>query len=112
MDIYGSEEPPSYDLGKVSAPVALYFGDNGMTFLCILLYNYNSQRYFLVSLSFLDWLANRKDVLRTISELPNIVDIYEVPYTNFNHMDFLYGMDVGTVLYPELLTQMSKALDV
>jgi len=87
MDIYGSEEPPSYDLGKVSAPVALYFGDN-------------------------DWLANRKDVLRTISELPNIVDIYEVPYTNFNHMDFLYGMDVGTVLYPELLTQMSKALNV
>jgi len=86
MKIYGTKIAPAYDLAKVTAPVALYFGDN-------------------------DWLANRKDVLRAISELPNLVDIYEVPYKNFNHMDFLYGMDVGTVLYPELLKQMSNALN-
>jgi len=86
MEIYGTKKAPAYDLGKVTAPVALYFGDN-------------------------DWLANRKDVLRTISELPNLVKAYEVPYEDFNHLDFLYAKNVGTVLYPELLKLMSNALN-
>ena len=28
QDIYGQETPPDYDLTKVTAPVALYWGDN------------------------------------------------------------------------------------
>ena len=56
-----------------------------------------------------DWLADREDVIKAISELPNIVKNFEVPYENFNHMDFLYAMNVGEVLYPTLLEEMAKA---
>ena len=28
QEIYGQDTPPDYDLGKVTAPVALYWGDN------------------------------------------------------------------------------------
>jgi len=84
MKIYGQKSAPNYDLAKVTAPIALYFGDN-------------------------DWLADREDVIKAISELPNIVKNFEVPYENFNHMDFLYAMNVGEVLYPTLLEEMAKA---
>ena len=29
MKIYGQKSAPDYDLAKVTAPIALYFGDNG-----------------------------------------------------------------------------------
>ena len=48
-------------------------------------------------------------MIKAISELPNIVKNFEVPYENFNHMDFLYAMNVGEVLYPTLLEEMAKA---
>ena len=48
-------------------------------------------------------------MIKAISELPNIVKNFEVPYENFNHMDFLYAMNVGEVLYRTLLEEMAKA---
>jgi len=78
---YGTSTPPQYDIGAITAPVAVYWGDN-------------------------DWLAQRDDVLRMTAQLPNLVHSYEVPYPTFNHMDFLYGIDADTLLYPEILKQM------
>ena len=38
MEVYGTKKAPAYDLGKVTAPIAMYFGDNGKTlFTCIFL---------------------------------------------------------------------------
>ena len=47
-----------------------------------------------------------QDVIKITSEVPNLVISYEVPYEKFNHMDFLYAIDVGTLLYEEVLKQM------
>lgn len=65
-------------------PVAAYYGDN-------------------------DWLVVPQDALRAINQFPNLVDSYEVPYPNFNHIDFVSAIDADTLLYPEVLKQMSKA---
>jgi len=28
IDVYGTEEPPAYDISKITVPVAIYWGDN------------------------------------------------------------------------------------
>jgi len=81
----GSDTPPVYTLDKVTAPVSAYYGNN-------------------------DWLVVPEDAQRAISEYPNLVSSYEVPYKAFNHIDFVSAIDVDSLLYPEVLQQMSKYL--
>jgi len=85
IEMYGQDTPPDYDLSKVTAPVALYWGDN-------------------------DWLAQQTDILRLITKLPNIVNGfgYEVPYEQWNHLDFIYGIDANTYVYDEMLKLMQE----
>jgi len=85
QNIYGQDTPPDYDLSKVTAPIALYWGDN-------------------------DWLAQQTDILRLITKLPNIVNGfgYEVPYEKWNHLDFIYGIDANIYVYDELLKVMQE----
>jgi len=83
---HGSREVPTYHLYDVESPVAVYYGDN-------------------------DYLSDIKDVDMTISELPFIVSsphimIHEVDYTNWNHIDFVWGMDAKTYVYEDLLDNL------
>merc|ERR1719489_709381 len=86
---YGTSTPPKYNVSKVTAPVALYYGKN-------------------------DWLATHQDVEeRLVPELQNLILKYEVPFAKFNHLDFQYAIDVVPLLYNELLRQMeNKRLEV
>jgi lysosomal acid lipase/cholesteryl ester hydrolase len=38
--------------------------------------------------------------------LPNLIDDYLVPYPNWNHLDYLWGIDANTLVYPEVLKNM------
>ena len=85
---HGDEGIPTYNLYDVESPVALYYGDN-------------------------DLLADVTDVEKTISELPFIASIpnswimiHEVDYTNWNHVDFVWGMDAKTYVYQDLITNL------
>jgi len=85
---HGAEGIPTYNLYDVESPVALYYGDN-------------------------DLLADITDVEKTISELPFIASIpnlwimiHEVDYTNWNHVDFVWGMDAKTYVYKDLITNL------
>jgi len=82
-DVYGQDTPPDYDLKKVTAPIALYWGEN-------------------------DWLAHPADVLRLLSGLPNLAVNFEVPYAEWNHLDFIYGIDADKLLYPEIIKNMEN----
>jgi len=82
-EVYGTPDPPVYDVKKVTAPVVTYWGDN-------------------------DWLAQPPDVLRLTAQLPNLVESYEVPFNGWNHLDFVYGIDANTLVYPELFKNMEK----
>ncbi|KAJ3658391.1 hypothetical protein Zmor_010131 [Zophobas morio] len=83
LEIYSSETPPSYDISKISSPVALYYGKN-------------------------DAVVNPEDVAELLSELPNAVNDYLVSFELFNHFDFLFAIDVVELLYTELISVMDK----
>ncbi|XP_014243472.1 lipase 3-like [Cimex lectularius] len=79
---YGSDAPPEYPLGKVTSPVILQFSDN-------------------------DWLAGIKDVEKLYGSLPNARK-FEVPYPYFNHLDFLWAINVREVLYDPLIKMLKE----
>jgi lysosomal acid lipase/cholesteryl ester hydrolase len=74
LELYGQEEPPHYDISKITAPVAFYWGEN-------------------------DWLGVKSDVYRMAELMPNLVRKYRANHDKFNHMDFLYARDAVTLLY-------------
>jgi len=80
---HGTSIPPKYDLTKVNTKIALFWGDN-------------------------DWLAQAEDLLRLVMKLPNIVENYEVPWPEWNHLDFLYAIDIDQYTNNHLLEVLSK----
>ncbi len=41
---------------------------------------------------------------------PDIVfDYYEVPYPSWNHLDFLWGIDANTLVYPQVMSNMVRS---
>jgi len=82
---HGAEGVPSYKLSDVTTPVAVYWGQN-------------------------DWLAAPEDVLRTIAELPNIVDgmLHMIEFELWNHLDFLWAKDVDKYVYADVLANMER----
>ena len=59
-----------------------------------------------------DWLWKQnilQDVLTALTELPNIFDNYEVPYENWNHLDYLFGIDADRLVYDQVLANINRA---
>jgi len=83
---YGREEPPEYKLEEVTCPVLLYWGAG-------------------------DWLAQPRGVARIADQLPNLVDSVRVAHGQWNHLDFLWGRDVRTLLYDQMLAAMTRFTD-
>lgn len=80
---YGRLTPPSYDLKKITAPVALFY-------------------------SSYDWLASTTDVQRLGKQLPNVVKWKLIAYEKFTHLDFVIARDVRKLVYDEVLELMKK----
>ena len=86
IDKYGQEEPPEFLIENIKVPVASYWSLN-------------------------DWLAQPQDVLRFLSKLPNNYATYQVPFELWNHLDYLWGIDAKTILYPEIIKNMDAYLN-
>ncbi|XP_063239530.1 lipase 3-like isoform X2 [Bacillus rossius redtenbacheri] len=80
---YGSLDPPDYDLSKITAPVYLHWSSN-------------------------DWMAAVQDVKELENKLPNVMESRQVPDTNFNHLDFMWAIDVKTLLFDAIIAQMKE----
>lgn len=78
---YGRLTPPDYNLNNVRVPVGVYYSQN-------------------------DWLAEVEDVQRLLANLPNVTEKYLVPHKNFNHIDFMWGIDAPTLIYKRLIARM------
>ena len=81
---YGRMTPPDYNLDNVQAKVALHYASD-------------------------DWLASPQDVEKLGSKLPNVVGMFHVPHTRFNHVDFVWGTNVRTIVYDKILRLMRLA---
>lgn len=81
---YGSMRPPAYNLRNIRAPVALHYSTN-------------------------DWLAAVEDVEELHQGLPNVIGKFLVPDPQFNHLDFVWAIDVETLLYRRMFTIMRLA---
>jgi lysosomal acid lipase/cholesteryl ester hydrolase len=80
---YGTPEPPDYDISKITAPVALHYGQN-------------------------DWLVGLEDAFRLRDELPNLAADNMIAYEKFNHLDFLWATDVIELLYNDVIAVMEN----
>ncbi|XP_017775706.1 PREDICTED: lipase 3-like, partial [Nicrophorus vespilloides] len=79
---YKQKTPPSYNLTQITAPVALYYAKN-------------------------DLKSDIIDVQRLTEELPNVVVKHLIEYEHFNHMDYLFAIDVVKFLYNDILNCMN-----
>ncbi|XP_047505130.1 lipase 3-like [Pieris napi] len=80
---YGSLAPPSYPVEKITAPVAIFYGEG-------------------------DWLCDISDVKILKSRLPNLVDIYRVDDDHFTHFDFVHAADTKNVLLANIIRLIKK----
>ncbi|CAH4028657.1 unnamed protein product [Pieris brassicae] len=83
IEVYGSVQPPDYDLRKVTMSVALLCGQN-------------------------DKLANQKDVQVLKEALRNIVQFTLLEYKEMNHVDFTWGKNMDKYLLPYILQILDK----
>lgn len=81
---YGSITPPEYDLSKVTVPSYIHYGVN-------------------------DAQADYRDVLFLAQRLGNTAGVYPIPRQSFNHFDFIWGGDVKTQLYDNLINLLKEA---
>lgn len=80
---YGRFTPPSYDLKKITAPVALFYAQN-------------------------DWLSAVADVHQLGKQLPNVVKCRLIPYAKFAHVDFMWAKDSRKLVYNEVIELMRR----
>ncbi|XP_014224527.1 lipase 3-like [Trichogramma pretiosum] len=80
---YKNEIPPSYNIKRIAAPVALIYGRGDS----------------LVSPSYPYDLAKK---------LPNVVTVEPVPHKKFSHMDFLYSKDIKVLLNDRILNLINR----
>lgn len=79
--VYGTVEPPKYNLSQVTAPVTLYSAVD-------------------------DWLAHPADVARLQTELAH-AESYEVPEPHFSHMDFQFSTKAPELVYKKIIDSMN-----
>ncbi|XP_047993750.1 lipase 3-like [Leguminivora glycinivorella] len=84
--LYGTPQPPRYDLSKVTSPVFLHYSPS-------------------------DALADVRDVDRLFAELGRPVGKFRIPDDRFGHLDFIWGIDANKIVY-ERVINLLRAMDV
>ncbi|KRT82468.1 hydrolase, partial [Oryctes borbonicus] len=82
---YGSITPPDYPVEDITAPVGLFYSGN-------------------------DWLSAITDVHDFENRLPNVALSYIIPNRKFNHLDYLWAIDVKSHVYDRMMALMELYL--
>ncbi|XP_013194284.1 lipase 3-like [Amyelois transitella] len=84
VEKYGKISPPDYPLEKVRSKVMIFTADND------------------------NFFSAPADRAKLIARLPNVVEVYNVPYPQFTHMDFILAKDLRKLAYPKVLEVLKK----
>ncbi|XP_072399745.1 gastric triacylglycerol lipase-like [Diabrotica undecimpunctata] len=80
---YNKSTPPVYDLNKVTACIAIFYGEK-------------------------DDIITVKGALETIEMLPNVYYSHKVKYPDFNHIDFLFANNASDLVYKPTVDILRK----
>lgn len=98
---YGTVNPPKYDLSKIKVPISLmYSADDWLSSVEVITSSLRAaprRRYRLILCFVL------QDVQMLVQDLPNVYEIFKVPVHPFNHLDFMWAVDVKVLVYDETL---------
>ena len=81
----GSLQPPNYDLSQITVPLHLFYGDS-------------------------DKFVAEEDLEMLVKGLaPGVVKLQEkVPYSGWQHNDFVYGVDAPLLVYNHIMSILNS----
>lgn len=80
---YGSWLPPSYDLNKISVPIYFFYSKN-------------------------DWISSDVDVMKLAKKLQSVRGKFLVSDDDFDHMDYLFGIDANKLVYQKIISLLAR----
>ncbi|CEO95340.1 Lipase [Plasmodiophora brassicae] len=86
LEIYGSESPPAYDLGRIKVPMAFFTGGN-------------------------DALSDPVDVRATMSALDPAKIVFSTGIPYYDHIDFIWGLDAADLVYKPVVDLLRRHRD-
>lgn len=100
LERYNSTAPPSYHVKNIVAPVVLYYGSNDRLSAVTVKTRIMTVIYTRTYLLFFQDVEHLRD------ELPNVVKSHLVNYEKWNHLDYLWAIEVNKYLYNNLVKTM------
>lgn len=86
---YGHKAPERYPIEIITCKIALYYGANDK-FVSVI---------------------DAKTLVNSFAGKENVVEFYKIPVEGFNHLDFIYAIDVYNQLYKHVFDTLESALN-
>ncbi|CAK1584109.1 unnamed protein product [Parnassius mnemosyne] len=83
LELYGTVQPPLYNLNRTNIPVVLMYGEN-------------------------DVLVDSKDVQWLSTQLPNLIESYQVKRPTWTHLDNCYSQYTNITIFPKIHEYLRK----
>lgn len=106
LNKYHEFTPPSYNLKKVTAPIALYYASND--WLSSATVSLHVRILFFIFILGLFLFKHLQDVSKLQEILPNVVKSHLISYEQWNHLDYVLATEVNKYLYDDVVSLIQQ----